>query len=740
MSCSKSFHDIVVVGGGLSGIMAATACVARGLKVALVEKSPRLGGIWSGHGVYDCLRLQQHKLDFFYPGTPWPAGTSDFPNRDEIVTMTKEFIKKCDLDAKVDIRLRTEVQSMSIAHGSSSLCEWLTTTNYGDVLSSKYIAMGLGALGGPVVPQSLLENLKAFGGRKLHSSTYFRPQAHAGKKCLVVGYGSSAVEIAADLSNVAATVTLVAPSQNSSQEDTQGGLYEDWCLSRDLGNVSRFCSSGDTGLTMAARNARIRDAMGKRHPSYFTDIPAGLTPNFDHDPLRRRIIVSEAFLDSVAAGSVCVLNGTILGSDGRTVRVGSSGDTGNTHTLKVDDIIMCTGYTPPLERYQEIMVPAPQEAQFFHGMWSPDVPRAAFLGIGHGFYAAPRLAHLQAEYLSRVVAADMIVDAQNLPPADEMRAWIERVSETNVMHSTQCMTDNTYFRAVADAALPGYDPTTYDELGGQVGCFAAAPAAATTHSVESPTESLRASSPQNMSSVGKIIMEASFKDASPEGVYSKWAKTYDEDSFDHLQFSSPQSCRSYALSWWPTQGSGEEQRVVRVLDAGCGTGALAKLIKDSLTPQEIENTEFHGTDLTKEMLDIAAASGNYTSLSKASMEERWPVDAGDHFDLVLCNGVMIYVKPSAFVVSEYIRVTKPGGKCVIMIREDNIGDWQGHLNAAEEAGSWRLVDRSEPMDNFPGGKEEILYRIYVFEVLERTMAARDEPDVAKLELGIPNAF
>ncbi len=41
---NRSFSDVMVVGGGISGIQAALDLATSGFKVALVEKGPSIGG------------------------------------------------------------------------------------------------------------------------------------------------------------------------------------------------------------------------------------------------------------------------------------------------------------------------------------------------------------------------------------------------------------------------------------------------------------------------------------------------------------------------------------------------------------------------------------------------------------------------------------------------------------------------------------------------------------------------
>mmetsp|Transcript_42491 Transcript_42491/g.133197 ORF Transcript_42491/g.133197 Transcript_42491/m.133197 type:complete len:144 (-) Transcript_42491:397-828(-) len=127
------------------------------------------------------------------------------------------------------------------------------------------------------------------------------------------------------------------------------------------------------------------------------------------------------------------------------------------------------------------------------------------------------------------------------------------------------------------------------------------------------------------------------------------------------------------------------------------------------------------------MLDVCRERGVYRGrLWQHSMTEYpWPFES-DSMDLVMCNGVLIYVKDSD-VLEEMVRVTRPGGKAVLMIRVDGFGTYKDKIAELEQDGSWHLVDVSETRNNFPGGDdlsdaETVLYNVYVF---EKNPAAED---------------
>ena len=101
--------DLVIVGAGISGLQALSEGLAAGLNIVVLEKEPMPGGKWSGHGIYDCVQIQQHRDDFFLPGVPWPDGTPAHAARDDAVSAATRYMVEHNLQPH--IQCRSEVVS-----------------------------------------------------------------------------------------------------------------------------------------------------------------------------------------------------------------------------------------------------------------------------------------------------------------------------------------------------------------------------------------------------------------------------------------------------------------------------------------------------------------------------------------------------------------------------------------------------------------------------------------------------
>jgi ubiquinone/menaquinone biosynthesis C-methylase UbiE len=101
----------------------------------------------------------------------------------------------------------------------------------------------------------------------------------------------------------------------------------------------------------------------------------------------------------------------------------------------------------------------------------------------------------------------------------------------------------------------------------------------------------------------------------------------------------------------------------RVLDVGCGTGALAYALAPLVG-------EVVGVDSSEEYLAAAREDAADNCSFVVGDAEALPFDYGD-FDLVGCLRVLHHVARPELVVAEIVRVTRPGGRILIA---DQLGD------------------------------------------------------------------
>ena len=187
--------DVVVVGGGQSGLAAASALRAAGLAPIVLEAGTEPVGSWPHY--YDSLKLFSPAAYSAMPGFPFRGDPERYPPRDEVVDYLREYATRLD----ADIRTGSRVTSVASAGDRG----FLVTTEAGEAIHTAGVVAATGSFGSPHLPA--LPGQHTFTGRLLHVAGYRRPEPYVDQRVVVVGAGDSAVQVGYELAQVA-KVTL----------------------------------------------------------------------------------------------------------------------------------------------------------------------------------------------------------------------------------------------------------------------------------------------------------------------------------------------------------------------------------------------------------------------------------------------------------------------------------------------------------------------------------------------------
>lgn len=97
----------------------------------------------------------------------------------------------------------------------------------------------------------------------------------------------------------------------------------------------------------------------------------------------------------------------------------------------------------------------------------------------------------------------------------------------------------------------------------------------------------------------------------------------------------------------------------KILDAGCGSGALLKLLRANDTTREL-----YGIDFAKEMLAKAKTRLPGVKFEVANLNNTLPF-SNESFDCVVCTNAIYAVDNPKDVIEELIRVTAPNGMVIV---------------------------------------------------------------------------
>lgn len=280
----------------------------RGLRPVLIDEADRVGAAWRGR--YDRLRLNTGRQFSHLPGRAYAKGTPVFPARDDVVGHLERFAR----DERIQLLLGTAVRRID-RHGAN----WWVQTSDDSVLAS-HVVVATGYERVPNVPD--WPGLPSFTGALLHSSAYRNPDGYRGKRVLIVGAGSSAMEIAHDVATGGAATTWLAVRTvpNIMLRTLPGGVPADFIatalhhapvrIADTLAEAARRLTIGDlseVGLPRPEEGVFSRGARLGRAPA--------IVDTATVEALRNRTIAVVSAVDGFESDQVRLVDGDRLQAD-----------------------------------------------------------------------------------------------------------------------------------------------------------------------------------------------------------------------------------------------------------------------------------------------------------------------------------------------------------------------------------------------------------------------------------------
>lgn len=188
--------EVLVVGSGPSGLATAAELRARDIPVMVLERGSRQASAWASR--YDGLRFNTSRWWSSLPGAPFPKDYGWFPTRDQYVEYLDAYA------ARHHVPVRTGVSVERIDPGDGC---WRLTTDAGQ-MEGRNVVVATGLANRPVLPAWAIDH--SFKGTVEHSAAYRNPAPYRGRRVLVVGPGSSGMEIAHELATAGAEEVMLA--------------------------------------------------------------------------------------------------------------------------------------------------------------------------------------------------------------------------------------------------------------------------------------------------------------------------------------------------------------------------------------------------------------------------------------------------------------------------------------------------------------------------------------------------
>jgi len=196
--------DVVVIGAGQGGLSVAANLGLMGVDTLILEKSERVGDGWRKR--YHSLVLHDPVWADALPYMPYPESWPVYCPKDKIADWFESYA------AAMELNVWTSAEMTSSAYDEAS-GRWTLRVRTPDgerELHPRDVILATGAAGEPNVPA--VPGRERFTGTSYHSSQHASAASWAGRKAVVVGACNSGHDIAQDLYEAGADVTLVQRS------------------------------------------------------------------------------------------------------------------------------------------------------------------------------------------------------------------------------------------------------------------------------------------------------------------------------------------------------------------------------------------------------------------------------------------------------------------------------------------------------------------------------------------------
>ena len=198
----ESFHTIIV-GAGMSGILAAIKLKEEGLPYTVIEKNDTVGGTWYENDYPGCrVDSANHNYAYSFFQKDWPQHFSDRK------TLWDYFEEAADhFDVRDSIRFSTEVQHCRYDE-ARKIWEVTVKTADGkeDVLEANAVISAVGQLNRPKMPD--VKGVGAFAGPAFHSARWDHNVDLKGKRVGVIGTGASVFQFVPQIAKDAADIQI----------------------------------------------------------------------------------------------------------------------------------------------------------------------------------------------------------------------------------------------------------------------------------------------------------------------------------------------------------------------------------------------------------------------------------------------------------------------------------------------------------------------------------------------------
>ncbi|QXZ08381.1 NAD(P)/FAD-dependent oxidoreductase [Comamonas sp. Y33R10-2] len=233
--------EVIIVGAGQAGVAMSEHLLKAGIPHLVLERA-RIAERWRT-GRWDSLVANGPAWHDRFPGLELPGGPDAFVPKEQVADYFVSYVKHLNSP----VRCGVEVQKVTRLAGRSG---FLVETNSGP-FEAQYVVAATGAFQTPVIPSIVPKDA---GVTQFHSAHYRNPEQLPEGAVLVVGAGSSGVQIADELARSGRKVYLSVGPHDRPPRSYRGRDFVWW-----LGVLNKWDAEATLGVehtTIAVSGAR----------------------------------------------------------------------------------------------------------------------------------------------------------------------------------------------------------------------------------------------------------------------------------------------------------------------------------------------------------------------------------------------------------------------------------------------------------------------------------------------------
>jgi len=195
---------VVVIGAGMSGILAAHRLQQADIPFVVIEKDADVGGTWL-ENTYPGCRVDNPNHNYSYSF----AQRHDWPYHFSTQAVLHGYFRDCAEAFAIRDHVRFETEVLA-AEWSDTERRWAVRTRDSSgretTIEADAVISAVGQLNRPSYPS--IEGVDSFEGPAFHSARWDHTVDLAGKRVAVIGTGASAVQFVPEIAPTAGTLTL----------------------------------------------------------------------------------------------------------------------------------------------------------------------------------------------------------------------------------------------------------------------------------------------------------------------------------------------------------------------------------------------------------------------------------------------------------------------------------------------------------------------------------------------------